>query len=114
MGNFGIFWGNWGDLATLGGPAAQQRRRETQHLQILRNPAAVTVLAEASEETEEAQRDARSRGDPGVKGLRGRDEYDHYVMRGNEPKGILIAARTDDAESMTLLEYEVHKDHPYR
>ena len=36
VGNFGIFFGNWGTRATLGGVGTQQRRREKQDLQVLK------------------------------------------------------------------------------
>ena len=113
VGNFGIFFGSWGTRATLGGKSAQQRRRETQDLQVAKNPAAVVVLAEASKETEELLKTGRSRGNPALRGLQSRDDHEHYVIRGDEESAILIAARTDNTTSVELLEYNVIDDHPY-
>jgi hypothetical protein len=113
VGNFGIFFGNWGTRATLGGRQAQQRRREIQDRQVVKSPAQVIVLAEASSETEEVLRTGRNLGDPTTKGLQSRDDHDHYVIRGNEESAILIAARTDNTTGIELLEYFVSNDHDY-
>ena len=52
VGNFGLFLGNWGMRATLGGPQEQKNRRDTQDRQILKCPAMVLVIVEASKKIE--------------------------------------------------------------
>ena len=113
VGNFGIFFGNWGARATLGGARAQQRRRETMDLQLKKNPAMVVVVAEASAEVEEILKTCRSRGSPELQGVQSRDDHEHYVIRGEEECAILIGARKDNTTSIELLEYHVSDDHGY-
>ena len=113
VGNLGIFFGNWGARATLGGAKAQRRRMEKHDLQVLKNPAMIVVLAEAARETEEILKTCCSRGDPEVQGLESRDDHDCHVLRGDEESAILIAARKDNTTCIQLLEYNVIDDHEY-
>ena len=122
VGNFGIFFGNWGQRATLGGAEAQRKRTETSDRQILHCPCQVLVMAEANQDIEELlqQPPAPGRtevnsGDEGAAaaGLERRPTYEHFVVRGKEQFALLIAARKDNTHAVELLHHEVHDDHEY-
>jgi hypothetical protein len=114
VGNFGLFFGNWGQRATLGGDAHKKARRQTHDRQLLKCPAQVIVLCEACEGIEELLRQAPEEGTPEQAGLEGRCTYEYFVVRGAEPEAaVLIAARMDNTTFLECLEYEVHNDHNY-
>ena len=71
VGSFGLFFGNWGQRATLGGDARKKARRITQDRQILKSPAQVIVLCEASAGVEEMLRQPPEDGNPEQEGLDG-------------------------------------------
>ena len=71
MGNFGLFCGNWGQRGTLGGDARKRQRKKIHDRQILRSPAQVVVLCEATAEVEELLKQPPVEGIPGQKGLEG-------------------------------------------
>ena len=68
VGNFGLFFGNWGLRGTLG-DRTQRLRREAMDRQILKNPAQVVVVVEASKELEALLQDPPVEGTPGAEGL---------------------------------------------
>ena len=113
VGNFGLFFGNWGLRATLAGAAVKKMRRKIQDRQIMKCPAQVLVLAETTEDTEVLLQQTRSHGNPDATGLDKRDTAEHWVQRGNEAEAILIAARKDVTTHLDCLEYDVYPDHPY-
>ena len=53
VGNFGLFFGNWGTRATIAGNSAKRNRQQRQDHQILRSPGQVIVLAEATKAMED-------------------------------------------------------------
>ena len=53
MGNFGLYFGNWGTRATLAQKELQRRRREAHAKQVLCSPAQIVILCEATEGIEE-------------------------------------------------------------
>ena len=115
MGNFGLFFGNWGTRATLGNKAHKKLRQETQDRQIMKCPGQVIVLCEATSEVEELLRLEAVEGDPEQSGLEKRHTHEHYVVRGQEAEtAVLIAARKDNTTGLECLEYEVHRDHRYK
>ncbi len=113
VGNFGLFFGNWGVRGTVSGRSAQRLRRETQDRQILKSPGQVVVVVEASRELEGLLRLPSVEGDPGQEGLQGRSTSEHFVIRGEEESAVLIAARKDNTTSLECLHHEVHDDHAY-
>ena len=72
------------------------------------------MLCEASKEIEDLLKNNRSRGEPEAEPgtLDARDEFEHYVLRGNEEESVLIAARKDTATCLELLHWEIIK-RPY-
>ena len=115
VGNFGLFFGNWGLRGTVGGNDAAKLRRDTQDRQILKSPGQVVVVVEASRELEELLRlPAVAAEDSAQGGLQGRSTHEHFVVRGDEQSAVLIAARTDNTTSLECLMHEVHDDHEYR
>ena len=56
LGNFGLYFGNWGTRGTVGGKEEQRKMIIRQDRQILRNPGHVVVLAEATERVEDLLR----------------------------------------------------------
>ena len=115
VGNFGLFFGNWGQRATLGGDARKKARRITQDRQILKSLAQVIVLCEASAGVEEMLRQPPEDGNPEQEGLEGRSSHEHFVVRGAESEAaVLIAARKDNTTFLECLEYEVHHDNDYK
>jgi len=116
VGNFGVYFGNWGERASIASQKEQQRRREVHDRQILKNPCPVLVMCEANPQCEELLTQAAVAGDPdGSTKLQRRPTAKYMVVRGKEPKtSLLIAARTDTCEYLRQLgNYDVHKDLPY-
>ena len=116
VGNFGVYFGNWGERASSAGKEVQQRRRAVHDRQIQKNPCAVVVMCEANPQCEELLKKAAVAGDPeGSSKLQRRPTATYMVVRGQEPKtSLLIAARTDNCEFLHQLgNYDVHKDHEH-
>ena len=113
VGNFGLFFGNWGLRGTLGGPAAQTKRILAQDRQILKSPAQVVILAEASEELGNLLKMPEVVGSPEQIGVQSRSTKEHFVVRGAEQAALLVAARKDNTTALALLKYEAHSDHDY-
>ena len=84
VGNFGLFFGNWGKRGTAPTDAEGRNTRETSDRQILRNPGQVVILAEATEAIAQLLREPPVAVEPGVKGLRGRSTFTHFVTRCDE------------------------------
>ena len=115
VGNFGLFFGNWGLRGTLGGASVQRRRTTIEDRQILKNPGQVLILAEATRHVEELLRQpAVAAESPGEGGLQGRSTHEHWVLRGQEESTLLIAARKDNTTGLQLLHFECHEDFPYK
>ena len=115
VGNVGFFCGNWGQRGSIAGDLFKKKRREAHDRQIMRCPAQVVILCEASAKVEEVLKSsAVAAEDPDAEGLAGRGSFEHYVVRGNEPDAaILVAARCDNCTDLKLLDYDVHLDHTY-
>ena len=116
VGNIGFFFGNWGTRATLESSRIKRKRSETSDRQIMRCPAQIIILAEATEHVEEVLKSPPLEAeDPGAKGLSGRRSFEHFVVRGNEEDAaVLIAARKDNCTYVELLDYDLNFDHDYR
>jgi hypothetical protein len=115
VGNFGLFVGNWGLRGTLADNRQKQLRRDTHDRQILKSPAQVIVLCEATAAVEDLLKRPAVPGAIGAKGLEGRNTFEHWVVRGQEPQAaVLIAARKDNTSFLQLLDYDVNEDHAYR
>ena len=114
VGNFGLFFGNWGMRGTVLGPGEQNKRRDTQDRQILKCPAMVLVLVEASRKIEDLLRQPPKPGSAVAVGLDRRSTHEHFVQRGEENSVVLVAVRKDVANSLECLFHEVHDDHPYK
>ncbi|MDP7560003.1 MAG: hypothetical protein QF745_05635, partial [Planctomycetota bacterium] len=80
VGNFGLFFGNWGLRGAVGNAASRRSRRDTQDRRIQRSPAQVVVLAEAAKEIEELLKEPRSHGNQELEGLERRDSAEHWVI----------------------------------
>ena len=114
VGNVGIFYGNWGVRGSFNNDEAKKRKRDQHDKQIMRCPAQVIVLCEASAGVETLLQQAAVAGTAGASGLDGRNTSEHWVVRGNEPDAaVLIAARKDVSTGVQLLDYEVYDDHQY-
>ena len=115
MGNIGIFFGNWGQRATLKAEPTKRRRSETSDRQIMRCPAQIIILAEANESVEDVlMSPPRVAEKPGACGLSGRPSFEHWVVRGNEEEAaVLIAARKDNCTHVHLLDYDLNHDCDY-
>ena len=112
-GNLGLFCGNWGLRGTVGQENARRGRMDRQ---ILRCPAQLLVIAEASAELAELLKmpnDTVNGGGSGQDGLDGRRTCQHFVVRGNDKSAVLIAARTDTVTSLECLFHEIFPDHPF-
>ena len=72
VGNFGLFFGNWGTRGTNAGKPAQKKRRDNQDKQILKSPAQVVIIAEASAELEELLTETAVAGNPEKEGVASR------------------------------------------
>ena len=115
VGNIGIFFGNWGQRATV--DAKNKRKRsERSDRQISRCPGQIIILAEANASVEEVLKSPPLEAEsPGASGLSGRPSFEHFVVRGNEKDAaVLIAARTDTCTHIDLLDYDLHFDSEYR
>ena len=117
VGNFGLFFGNWGKRAALK-DTTKRARRARHDVQILKCSGQVIILAEANAATEELLKfgdpPAAVAGSPVTSRLDKRETREHWVVRGNEESAILIAARKDNTSSLECLRYVVHDDHPYK
>ena len=116
VGNIGFFFGNWGTRASVDSAEIKRKRSETSARQIMRCPAQIIILAEASEHCEEVLKSPPLEAEvPGAKGLLGRQSFEHFVIRGDEDLGaVLIAARKDNCTYVELLDYDINFDHWYR
>ena len=118
VGNFGLFTGNWGLKGTIGKSEEQRNRMDAQDRQILKNPGQVVVLVEANEDVEILLRSLPQEEDlnrsRGINWLSGRPTHEHWVIRGNEDAGILIASRKDNTDACLLLHNEVFHAHEYK
>ena len=114
VGNFGLFFGNWGRRSTLAGPAAARERRDISDRQILKCPAQVLILCEATREVGGLLQQSAMAAVAGERGLAGRSTHEHYVVQGSEESGVLVAARKDNTLFLECLDYEVHDDHTYK
>ena len=114
VGNFGIFFGNWGLRGTLGGKVVSRARTAVADAQVLRCPAQLVIVAEASEQLEELLKEPPVEGDLDATGVRGRNTFEHFAVRGNEEAALLVAARKDNVLGLTCLKYEAHGDHEYK
>ena len=114
VGNFGLFFGNWGARATLGNKALKKLRAEVSDRQICSCPAQVIILAEASAAVEDLLKQPNTEGDPNQEGLAKRGTCEHYVVRTDEESGVLIGARTDTAVAVECLYSEVNNDQRYQ
>ena len=115
VGNFALYWGNWGLRGTLG-DGQRAMRREVMDGQILNNPGQVVVIAEASTQVEAMLQSAAVAGDLVVthEGTHeSRSTREHFVIRGKEDSALLIACRKDNTVGLECLLYERHDDHPY-
>ena len=83
--DFGMFLGYWGTRGT-------REIRERMERQILKSPAMMQVVIEATAGIEELLRRPPVAGSA-VAGLDGRSTYEHWVSRGNEESAVLIAVR---------------------
>ena len=88
VGDFGLFVGNWGLRGTLGDNRQKQLRRDTHDRQILKSPAQVIVLCEATAAVGDLLQKSAVAGTPGAKGLEGRNTFEHWVVRGEEPQAV--------------------------
>ena len=117
VGNMGIFYGNWGERGTLAGDAKKRAQKMTSQKQVMKSPAQIIILCEATQEVEDDLRlpNGGASSNPQSR-LDQRHTFEHWVVRGNEPKNaILIAARKDTCAGMQMLgNYEVFKDHEYQ
>ena len=116
MGNFGLYFGNWGQRASsaLTPSAEKKERTATYSRPIPKNLAQVVVLCEANASLEELLEQPPVPGTPGAEGLEGKATHEHWVVRGSEDQAaVLIAARKDNTTSLESLEYEVYSDHTY-
>ena len=78
VGNFGLFFGNWGLRGTLG-DKEQTRRRAIQDRQILRNPGQVVMSVEASRQLEPLlQQPPPEEGYPSQAGVRSRGTHEYF------------------------------------
>jgi len=112
VGNFGLFFGNWGLRGTCGGKQVQKARRVKQDRQILKNPAQVLVVAEASVQLEGLLRQPAVAGSHDCEGFDARHTAEHWVVRGAEESAILIAARKDVTYGLDCLMHSVDNDQP--
>ena len=96
VGNFGLYFGNWGKR-----PTAENNfpKRENIDAQIRKNPGQVIILTEAEAEIAEylrltavAETPDLIEGNEDAEGLAKRPQYRHYVEQGAD---LLIAARTN-------------------
>ena len=115
VGNFGLFFGNWGMIGTLGGQGRRTDRILTQYRQILKSLAQVVVLCEENESVEQMLGQPAVAGSCDKQGLEGRSTHKRWVVRGDEPQTVvLVAARKDNTDSLESLDYDVHDDHTHR
>ena len=99
-GSCGIYFANWGCIRTSGDA---QVRRQLMRRELRKAPAQILIVEEAREEVARLLLEPQGGGD--------RNEY--RMVRGNEPVGLLIAARSSSCNGLRLLKYEVHNDHMY-
>ncbi len=105
VGNFGLYFGNWGNRATLAEKQHQRRRRDAQDRQVLKSPAQVVILCEANEVVEEslkqpsvsapAETAVAETSDDGThpqSRLERRATHEHWVVRGNEKGSAVLVA----------------------
>ena len=114
VGNFGLVFGNWGSRGTLENDVKQKERRHAHDLQVTRHPGQVLILAEATQDLEGLLQAPEQEGNLLADGLAQRNTKEHWVVRGNEEKGLLIAARKDNTTSLESLMYDVYNDRDYK
>ena len=103
VGNFGLFFGNWGTRATTASKAISKRRRDVADRQILKCPGQVGIVAEATQQLEDLLQRPAVPGITGKPGVEGRNTFEYYVVRGSEEKAILVAARKDNTSGLECL-----------
>ena len=114
VGNFGLFFGNWGTRATVEN-GRKQATTSRSDLQIHKCAAQVICLAEASRETEERLKAAPVPAAVAAPpGLESRATFQHHCIRGDEESSVLVAARTDVCHSLELLDFTANDDHSYK
>ena len=109
VGNFGLMMGNWGLRGNKHEP-----RQETHDRQVLRSPAHVMVIVEATRQVGVLLAQPSVEGTPGGEGLYGRKTREHFVIRGEEKSDVLIAARKDNTTGLRMLCHRVWDDHHYK
>ena len=114
VGNFGLHFGNWGCRGRQT-DAVSKRRQKTHDDQIMKSPAQVIVLCEATEYVADMLREPAVAGVEGSQGLEGRNTFECFVVKGKEQAdtSVLIAARKDNCDCLEYLDYEVFNDHNY-
>jgi hypothetical protein len=107
VGNFGLYFGNWGTTSEKG---KEKKRREQQVKQITKNPGNVLVVLESTAGMEAALRLPAVAGQPSAKGVAARPTSQYFVQRGKEAEAaVLIAARTDTCICNEQLNYDIHR-----
>ena len=120
VGNFNVFFGNWGTRAQAQNMRGQKGLlHHNINRQIVKCPCIVLTLAEANEEVASDLEFGyyNCRGlEPN--GLDDRPTYEHFVLRSRGPAedddGVLIACRKDNTTGLNLLLVDVHMDHTFR
>ena len=113
VGNLGIFFGNWGERASLT-DNVRMRRREAHDRQIMKCPGQVLVLCEATDSVARLLQEPAVAGNSDGVGLDKRSTFEWWVQRSQEDKGVLIAGRKDNTTSVELLDFLLHDDHQYK
>ena len=114
VGNFGLYFGNWGERGFVEKGEVARIRRQKHDRQILKSLGQVVILAEAGLAIEDMLKQPPVEGHSGSGSLEARSTKEHFVVRGNEKSALLIASRTDVTSSLVCLKSEVHEDHPYK
>ena len=113
VGNFGLFFGNWGMRGTNSSQEVRRARQIRHDRQIKKSPAHILVLVEASAAVEDLLRRPPEQGNPNAQGLDRRSSHEYFVQRGNEESAVLIAARMDNTTYLECLLHEINADHEY-
>jgi len=111
VGNFGLFFCNWGLRSRA--PAARRRSRVMDQ-QLLSNPCSVLVVLEANAGLATMLESSGSVEGTGSPGMAGRPQFEYIVLRGLEESSILIAARADNCNSLECLHFESYEDRRYK
>ena len=119
VGNFNIFFGNWGTRRQAGNMRGEKGLlHQNINRQIAKNPCIVITLAEATEDVaSDLQHGYFNGGGLAPNALDDRPSYEHFVHRRRgdpEDTGVLIACRTDNTTGLNLLVDESNLDSTYR